>query len=252
MKDEDQPGCLRPEANACEAVSAADSPCRKCGVHHLAFCAELEGPDLNELSRQAGEAHLDAGEALIEQGSPATHVYTVLRGTLKMTTLLPDGRAQILGFPEPGDFLGLGAGKQHRATVEAVTPVRLCSFERPVLDELLERKPALRRRLLAMAEDYLAADQGHIVALGRLNARERVARFLIGRRDKARRRGEGGDALQLPMARADIADHLGLTMETVSRTFSALKRDGLIRLESGGRVRLVAPERLAELGDLAA
>lgn len=196
-----------------------------------------------------GIAHprrLEAGAQLIQEGEPADDVFTLTEGMLKLYKLMPDGRRQITGFMVPGDFIGLAYGRSYVYSAEAVTVSAACRFRRVALLQKMEEHPELEHRLLSQASNELAAAQAQMLLLGRKSARERLASFLLG---LAERRGQAsGEALPLPMSRSDIADFLGLTIETVSRVFTALKKERLIELPDKHSVVL---RDLAALGDAA-
>jgi len=211
-------------------------PCAACAARQLAFCNVVEGEDLNRLLDILSETKRDAGHALFYEGDAATHVYNVTEGVVRVSKMLPDGRRQITGFLFPGDFLGLSHDDAYAYTAEAITPVRLCRFGRERLIGLFNELPQLERRLLGMAVDELAAAQDQILLLGRKTARERVVSFFSHVSKQARRRGESGNPIHLPMSRVDIADYLGLTIETVSRTITKLVKDGVIELPTSTKV----------------
>ena len=144
---------------------------------------------------------------------------------LKLSKLLSDGRRQVTGFLLPGDYLGLASAERYIYSAEAVTPVRICRFARAAFLGLLEQFPALEKALLGRAATELAAAQKQMLLLGRKTARERVATFLA---ELAARAGNQGGVVELSMTRTDIADYLGITTETVSRTLTSLRKDGLI------------------------
>ncbi len=166
---------------------------------------------------------------------------------MKLFKLLGDGRRQILGFRFAGDFLGLSAGTDYSYSAEALTDSKLCRFPRKKLDGLRERFPRLDRRLLSLSIDELTAAQEQLLLLGRKTAEERLVSFLILLSQGQVRRGLTPDPIILPMTRSDIADYLGLTIETVSRTFSGLKKKGLIELQDTTHVHLVDRDRLEEM-----
>jgi CRP/FNR family transcriptional regulator len=163
---------------------------------------------------------------------------------LGLYKLLADGRRQVVGFLVPGDFLGLAFGRTYVHTAEAITPVAACRFPRARFMGLLEEFPALERDILSRTSNELAAAQRQMLLLGRKTARERLASFLV---DLAERSDADGGPLELPMGRADIADHLGLTIETVSRTFTGLRREGVIDLPSAHRLVVRKPGELARI-----
>jgi CRP/FNR family transcriptional regulator len=165
---------------------------------------------------------------------------------VRLYKLLPDGRRQIVGFLLPGDLVGLSAGDAYAHSAEAITPVEVCRFSRRRLDGLLDEFPAMHRRLLGIAASELGAAQAQMVLLGRKTARERIASFLLTLERRAAAVGLATEPLHLAMTRTDIGDYLGLTIETVSRTFSQLKAEGAIALPRPGEVRFLDRRRLAE------
>jgi CRP/FNR family transcriptional regulator, anaerobic regulatory protein len=213
-----------------------------CTVRPLAVCGALTRDQVPCLAAIARGAQLDAGEALFYEDDPATEVFTVTRGMLKLSKLLPDGRRQITGFLTPGDYLGLAFAERYVYSAEAVTPVRICRFPRSAFLGLLEQFPALEKALFGRAATELAAAQQQMLLLGCKTARERVASFLL---QLAERQGaEEGAVVDLPMTRTDIADYLGVTIETVSRTLSSLRKAGLIALPDLHHLRIVHRSRL--------
>ena len=188
-----------------------------------------------------------AHQPIFDEADTAEHVYNVTGGAVKIYKLLPDGRRQITGFLLPGDFLGLTHKEAYAYSAEALVPTTLCRFPRRKLEGLLDEMPKLEQRLLGMASHELAAAQDQMMLLGRKSARERVVSFLLMMSNAAMRRGKPADPVFLPMNRSDIADYLGLTIETVSRTFTQLRKQGLIGLVDEKQVRLLKPEALREI-----
>jgi CRP/FNR family transcriptional regulator/CRP/FNR family nitrogen fixation transcriptional regulator len=175
------------------------------------------------------------------EGEPADYVYSVVRGAVRGFRVLSDGRRQICDFYLPGDLFGIEPGDEHRATAEALTSTVLVVARRRVLGEDSDTGAARRLWVLAMTE--LARSQDHAVTLGRRSASERVASFLM---DMAQRLGSE-ETIELPMSRQDIADYLGLTIETVSRTFTHFQASGLISLSGCRCIHLRRRRALAEL-----
>ncbi len=213
-----------------------ESPCAACPVRELSVCGALEADELNSLSAILTNVELAAGDPLIDEGEAADHVFNITKGTLKIYKLLPDGRRQITGFLFPGDFLGLMRSDTYVCSAEAVTEVSLCRFSRNKLDGLITRHPKLERRLLQMARTELAEVQDQILLLGRKTAKERLATFLLTLARRAAARGDEANPVGVPMSRDNIGDFLGLTTETVSRTFTRLKTAGYIAQEPDRRV----------------
>lgn len=172
------------------------------------------------------------------EGETARHVYKVVSGVVRVSKLLPDGRRQISAFHLPGDTFGFEADDIHSASAEAVVPTKLLAVKWQSLGAAAPE--GLMRELLALTMVGLRRSQDHLLLLGRKNALERLAAFLL---EMAARAGDA-KVLDLAMPRHDIADYLGLTLETVSRTFADLKQLGAVKLESARRVHLIDAGRL--------
>jgi CRP/FNR family nitrogen fixation transcriptional regulator len=181
---------------------------------------------------------------IFAEGEPAGHVYKVVSGVVRISKLLPDGRRQISAFHTTGDMFGFETDDIHNASAEAVVPVKVIAYKWQSLLQAGTQSASLVRDLLNLTMIGLRRTQEHLLLLGRKNALERVAAFLLemSKRDKT------GPVLELAMPRHDIADYLGLTLETVSRMFAELKSLGAIKLEGARRVHLLDKERLAAMG----
>jgi CRP/FNR family transcriptional regulator len=221
--------------------------CARCKVRNVSVCAALDVSELGALEALAEDVHFAAKETITLQGEAAASVYNVVEGTVRLYKLLPDGRRQIVGFLLPGDFMGLALSDHYAFSADAVEPVAACRFSRGAFTTLTEEKPHLLRRLHGAAVHELALAQDHMVLLGRRTAEEKIATFLIGLRDRRRRLGGSAVTIPLPMTRSDIADYLGLTIETVSRTISKLARIKAILVVPDG-IRLLDLGRLEALG----
>lgn len=227
----------------------ADHICASCEIRLQTFCGVLQAHELEQFRCQGAVAHLNAKQPLFHEGDPARMVFNLTHGSLKLYKLLADGRRQITGFLFAGDFLGLTIEDEHAFSAEALEPIEYCCFTRPRFEAFVESHPRMEHELYRMAAHELSAAQEQLVVLGRKTAKERLATFLLNlanRAAKANRAAEP-DLVLLPMSRIDIADYLGLTKETVSRTFTALKTERVIRLVSDGVIRIVARERLASI-----
>jgi len=228
-------------------IGCSAAGCAACGVRHLTFCAGLEAAEINHLSALVSRQTHGPHHALFYEGDTAEHVYNVTRGAIKLYKLLPDGRRQITGFLLSGDFLGLAGKDGYSYSAETVTAVDLCRFQRKKLDQLFAQFPQLERRMLKLATDELIAAQDQMLLLGRRTAAERVASFLVRLSERETVRGLPGNPVYMPMTRGDVADYLGLTIETVSRTLSQFKRNRLISLKSLTEIELVDKARLLEM-----
>lgn len=199
-----------------------------------------ERDTLEPLSRRVS---LDQKETLFGQDEPADSVFNVISGALRLYRILPDGRRQVTGFAFPGDFLGLSMLNRYAVSADALAPVTACRFERLAFRDLVCRQPGLMMHLHEITGQELSRAKDMMMLLGRRTADERIAAFLTGLQARYVRIGLSSVTLELPMGRLDIADHLGLTIETVSRTLSRLDRDGCILIVPGG-VRLIDQVRL--------
>lgn len=190
----------------------------------------------------------DGDHAIFGEGDPADFFYKVISGAVRTCKLLMDGRRQIDAFHLQGDVFGVEAGLEHRFAAEAVQAVKLRVFRRREIGEMIATDPsAVSGLMLAMARSLERA-QDHMLLLGRKCAREKIATFLLGMSDRIAH----ATTIELPMSRTDIADHLGLTIETVSRTLTQLQREHVIAIPSGRRVIVLrnAPAlRQMESGD---
>ncbi|MES1150311.1 MAG: helix-turn-helix domain-containing protein [Dongia sp.] len=172
--------------------------------------------------------------ALFQEGDASEHVYKVVSGAIRTCRMLMDGRRQISDFILPGDFFGLDWQSAHSFTAEALIDTVVISYPRPQLEALAESMPAIQRLLMATLCKGLAATQEHVVMLGRQTAYERLAWFLL----RVKERSGTATEIDVPMSRQDIADYLGLTIETVSRGISEFKRRRYITALSAHRFQL--------------
>ncbi len=225
------------------------APCAACGVRESVFCSVLSDQELQQLSSFALNVSQDAREIILSEGDSADHLFNVTEGLVKLYKLLPDGREQITGFLFSGDFLGIAMNDTYAYSAEAITPVRMCRFNRKDLEGMFRQSPHLETRMLNMASNELAQAQDQILLLGRKTAKERVCSFLLSLSQRAERRGESAHEIPIPMGREAIADYLGLTTETVSRTFSKLKKENVIKSNKGGVVEIPDLEELASLAE---
>ncbi len=221
--------------------------CGTCGSRIAGLCLPLDAASLDDVVSEAEQVMLSPRDTLFEEGDRAAHVYTLVQGTAKLSRLLPDGREQVLGFRFAGDVLGYTGSDRYPFSVRLLTTAHLCRLKRSRLDALLRRYPALERRLLDLCVQELAATQDQLVTVGRRTAEARVAAFLLSLAEASRRRHHSGSVLDMPMTRSDIADFLGLTLETVSRTLTAFRRRGWVREPSHGRIELLQRDRLLDL-----
>ena len=213
--------------------------CKDCQTRDLAICAALPFEYTRDLEDVAGEIRVPAGATLVHEGAPRREVYTLTHGMLRRVRLLPDGRRLVASFLMPGDFIGFSGAPQYRHTIEAITDSQLCVFSMQDMRRLCTRHPELESGMLAQACTELDATRASLMLLARLGPAERLAGFLVDMAERQQRRGGSVAHVDLPMTRADIADHLGLTIETVSRSFTKLRAAQAIAFEDPRRIDLV-------------
>ncbi|WP_291865793.1 cyclic nucleotide-binding domain-containing protein [Bradyrhizobium sp.] len=216
--------------------------CNDCAIRDFGVCAALDKTDLRELEHLSRHVRFASCETVFAQEEMTTSVYNLLEGVLRLYKLLPDGRRQIVGFVLPGDFLGMPISVRHSFSADAIGAVTVCRLSRTAFARYTENKPHLLRRINELAVRELSQARDHMVLLGRRSAAEKVATFLIGWRDRLVQLNGPSTTVALPMNRQDIADFLGLTIETVSRTFTKLERDHVIGVLPGS-VYLLDPAR---------
>lgn len=231
------------------AASALPSPCDDCDIRDLAICGTLRLDEVQRLNSIMTTINFAAGDPIVDEGEPADFVYTLTAGAVRLYRLLADGRRSVTGFLFPGDFLGVSMRGSYGASAESITPVTMCRFQRTELERLMEEIPTLERRMFARATEELYLMQEQIVLLGRKSAAERVASFLRGLSTRQEKRHLPANPVIVPMTRTDIADYLGLTTETVSRTITQFKSKGLISVENASRIRIVDTDQLDDLAE---
>ena len=224
--------------------------CDHCAVRTRAICGALDSENLARINQIARQKDYRAGETIFFEGDEVNYLGNVVSGVVKLGKLLPDGRQQIVGLQFASDFLGRAFKDKATCHAEAATDVELCIFPRKPFESLLNDSHDLEDRLFANTLDELDAARDWLLLLGRQSAREKVARFLlmIARRIPNIGCGavEDADAIRfdLPLSRADMADFLGLTIETVSRQITRLKTDSLINVEQNRTIIVPSVARL--------
>ena len=236
------------------ALLASQQACDNCPIRYRAVCAHCEVDELAELEGMKFYRSYQAGSVIVWAGDRMDFVASVISGMAGLTQQLEDGRTQMVGLLLPSDFLGRPGREMASYTVTATSDILLCCFRRKPFEQLLAGTPRIATRLLEMTLDELDAARDWLLLLGRKSAREKIASLLVilARREAAliTRRPEGRIAVELPLTREAMADYLGLTLETVSRQVSALRRDGVIELE--GKRRIIIPsfrDLVIESGD---
>ncbi len=222
--------------------------CGECAARHQGICGALAPAELEQLKRVAQRHKVQHGEPVVEPGGPASTFSVILSGAVKLLKLLPDGRQQIVGLQYAPDFLGRPFLAESDVLIEAVTDATICTFSRSTLERMIADTPGLEHRLYMQALSELEDARELLLTLGRRTARERVATFLLFVVRQARRNGpEGapkGPLLSLLLTRAEIADFLGLTIETVSRQLNQLQSLGIVEIEHNRSIKVLDEARL--------
>lgn len=227
--------------------TAPSSFCDTCTVRNRAICSELSSDELAMLNAIGRQRKLQAGEQLIWEGDEAVLVANVIDGLLKLSSSTSDGREQILGIAFPSDFLGRPFGGSTPYGVEALTDAQVCVFERKDFDRFAKEHPRLEHKLLERTLSELDRTRKWMLLLGRMNAEQKLASFLLQAADRAgEANGLDGNSFDLQLSRQQIADILGLTIETVSRQMTKMKSQGLIDLPSRRTVTILDHEALED------
>ncbi len=228
--------------------------CNTCAIRHRAVCGALSDDEILHLNEISIWKHLDAGQVILRDQEEPQYFSNIVSGVVKLTKSLADGRQQIVGLQFPAEFIGRPLRRRSPYFAEAASSVTLCAFDRGRFERLVERFPGLERRLFEHALDELDAARDWMVLLGRKTAGEKVASFLLMVAHRASQVGCSAPEdlasakFELALSRAEIADSLGLTIETVSRQFTGLRRRGIIEL-SGAREVFVPDMKM--LGQMA-
>ena len=234
-----------------EQMTEMPRDCGDCPIRHRAVCARCESDELELLDQIKYYRSFQAGQTVIWSGDKMDFVGSVVSGIATLTQTMEDGRTQMVGLLLPSDFVGRPGRSASAYDVVATTDLVMCCFRKKPFEEMMQRTPHIAQRLLEMTLDELDAAREWMLVLGRKTAREKIASLLaiIGRRSSILhlRAGGGGPlTFDLPLTREAMADYLGLTLETVSRQVSALKRDGVIQLEGKRHVTVPDFDRLME------
>ena len=195
------------------------------------FCgAAASALELRELQGLATQVYFHSGKTIFSESEPADAVYGLSQGVVRLYKLLPDGRRQVLAFALPGDFLGMPLADRHNFSADAIGAVALCRFPRDDLIKFIQSSPSIMRLLIEFAIRELDMAQDQLLLLGNGSAEEKVAVFLVSWRNRLARLSAFSETVPLPMRRRDIADFLGLKLETISRTLAKLEQKNVIRV----------------------
>lgn len=228
--------------------------CKSCPIRHRAVCARCEADELQVLEQIKYYRSFEAGQTVAWAGDNMDFVASVVTGIATLSQTMEDGRRQMVGLLLPSDFVGRPGRSRSAYDVTAATNLVMCCFRRKPFEELMLSTPHIGQRLLEMTLDELDAAREWMLLLGRKTAREKIASLLciIARRDASLQlsQSQGELSFELPLTREAMSEYLGLTLETVSRQMSSLRKEGLILTE--GKRRITIPDfdkLLEETGD---
>lgn len=227
-----------------------------CAIRHRAVCGALSDEEIAALNAISKRRVFKSGETILNADDDVDFFANIVGGAVKLTKMLGDGRQQIVGLQFAPDFLGRAYKERSPYFAEAATDVELCVFPRKGFERLLGDKPELEMRLFQDTLNELDAARDWMLLLGRKTASEKVASFIemIARRTPMvgceHSGGQQEVRFHLPLSRSEIADYLGLTIETVSRQISKLKTSGILRLHASREFSVTDMDGLREAANM--
>jgi len=225
-----------------------DLPCRNCIARSATLCASLDDADMPRLFEIATELEYTAGELIVRQEQPAEYVFSIRSGYAMLFRLTLEGKRQILAFLFPGDFMGFTSEDNYHYGVSAIEETAVCRFERVALESLIKQFPSMDRKLRFTLTRAMDASYELLFSLGRKDAIQKVASFIWYISYRQRKLAQPDNPIELPMRRADVADFLGLTIETVSRAFTTLREMKAIQLHDAYTVEIIDMQQLRAIG----
>lgn len=229
------------------ATKSLLSNCADCPIRHRAVCARCEADELAQLEEIKYYRSFEAGQTIVWSNDRMDFVASVVSGVATLTQTMEDGRTQMVGLLLPSDFVGRPGRKGAAYDIVATTDLIMCCFRKKPFEKMMMETPHISHRLLEMTLDELDAAREWMLVLGRKTAREKIASLLniVARRQPAFS-PHGAVVFDLPLTREAMADYLGLTLETVSRQMSALRKAGVISLQGNRHVTVPDMARLME------
>ena len=224
--------------------------CGDCPIRHRAVCARCDDAELRRLDEVKYYRSFQAGQTIVWSGDRMDFVASVVSGIATLTQTMEDGRRQMVGLLLPADFVGRPGRETAAYDVVATTDLVMCCFRKKPFEDIMLTTPHVGQRLLEMTLDELDAAREWMLLLGRKTAREKIASLIaiIARRDLSLKSGDvdGPVVVDLPLTREAMSEYLGLTLETVSRQISALRKDGIIQIEGKRHITIPDFDRLIE------
>lgn len=210
--------------------------CQSCQARHGGICGALTPEQLVELNKHSKRRKISSGSEVIGQGEKLTSYSNILSGVVKLSKMMADGRQQIVGLQFAPDFMGRPFQPESRISAESVMDVEVCAIPKNVVDRMIAEAPDLEHKMHEQTLKELDEARDWMLTLGRKTAQEKVASFLYLIAMHIDPTSSQKNRFELPLTRADIADFLGLTIETVSRQMTKLRRDGIIQIENNRHV----------------
>jgi len=232
------------------------SICAECPALAKGLCGVLREEELSRLNSTAWHRRFQSGHVIHAEGEVAPSFCAIVSGVVKIMKSLPNGSQQIVGLAGPGDFLGRPFGGEARASAVAASEVKLCWFPRAVIEGLASESSPAKSWFFEHVADELERAQDWIMLLGRMTAEQKIAVFLLSVMRQQRNGAEPPEplsevAIELPISRTEIADYLGITIETVSRQIARLRERGVITVGNGRRMIVHRPGALEDAIDSA-
>jgi CRP/FNR family transcriptional regulator len=220
--------------------------CSDCPIRHRAVCAHCDENEFEKLESIKKYRHFPAGQTIFWRGDELTYVASVVEGVASLNKGMQDGRTQMVGLLLPSDFIGHPGRTRIDFDIVASSDVLLCCFDRAPFQRMVEQMPHISQRMIELAMDELDAARDWMLLLGRKSAGEKIATFIemVVRRQNFQRNDGLKPELILPLSRGEIANYLGLTLETVSRQIGILKSEGILEFDDKRRFRVKDMEKL--------
>ena len=224
--------------------------CQNCGLHSLCIPMGISSEDMDRLDKIIKRRRpVQRNDYIYHAGDKLTSLYAVRSGSIKSYSLTDDGQEQIIGFHLPGELLGLDAihDGAHHCSARALETTSICEIPFEELEELAQKIPGLQHQLFRLMSKELQSDEHFMLVLGKKTSEERLSNFLLSLSTRFKQRGFSGTEFNLSMSRNDIANYLGLAVETVSRLFTRFQNAGLIEVNR----KLIEIKDMDGLGELA-
>jgi len=240
-----------PASNSAIDLNQVRRQCARCDLRDLCLPAGLDGADIDRVDQMvADRTSLAAGRTLYHAGAPFRAIYVIKSGSFKTQTVSEGGELQVLGFHLPGEIMGFDAlaTERHQCEAEALEASSVCRLPYAELERICTAVPGLQRQFMRLVSQEIGDDHDHMAMMGRNQAISRLALFLHSLSKRQARLSRSAEQLTLTMSRADLANYLGLVLETVSRLFGRLQEMGLIEVRRR-QITILDMQRLKALGD---